>query len=193
MSLCQKVAGLLLGMALLSAVALAQNDDIPLGDVARQQSGQKATHSFDDDNFQRSAPPPAAEAKSGDAAKPEAGVKEAGDKGGDKAEAAPSQDDVKALEKQLADLKQSRDTNTTQIGRLQSKIDGTDLTDDMRQSLADAQGAYKERLDAINAQIPVLEKKLDAARAAQKSSEAGAGDDSSKPEEAKPEDSAKAK
>ena len=201
MSLHRNVAGLILGVALLGAVAVAQNDDTPLGDVARQQSGKKAVVTVDDDNFQRTTPPPApaADTKSGDSAKADAGDK-ADAKGGDKTDAAPSQDDVKALEKQLADLKQNRDITSDQVGRLQSKLDGSDLTDDMRQSLAEAQATYKERLAGINAQIPALEKKLEAARAAQKSDsgDAGSGDDSSKPAdaktpEAKPDDSDKSK
>ncbi len=194
MSLLRNVAGLALGLVLLGAVAVAQNDDTPLGDVARQPSGQKATHTFDDDNFQRSAPPPAPapEAKAGNSAKTDAGAKDA--KAGDKPADAPKED-VKALEKQLADLKQGRDTNSEQIARLQSKIDGGTLDDDMRKSLADAQEAYKARLAGINDQIPVLEKKLEAARAAQKSDsgEAAAGDDSSQPAESKPADGAKSK
>lgn len=190
MSLLRNVAGLALGLALLGAAAVAQNDDTPLGDVARQQSGQKATKTFDDDNFKPAAPPPAAaaDAKSPNAAKPADGA--SGDaKGGDKADAAPS-DDVKALEKQLADLKQSRDITTEQIARLQSKLDGGTLDDDMRGSLAEAQATYKERLAGIIAQIPVLEKKLEAARAAQKSdsSDAGGDDDKSKAADSKPDD-----
>ncbi len=205
MSLLRNIAGLALGMALLGAVAVAQNDDIPLGDVAREQSGKKATHTFDDDNFQRTAPPPAADtAKSGDSAKDA----KAADKG-DQADA--GQEDVKALEKQLAELQQRQTVVNKSISGLEVNIKQTE--GDVQQSLIDAQGSYKQQLAKVNDDIAATQKKLDAARAAQKSDsgseatgdDSSKADDSSKPvdsskpadsgktADAKPDDSAKAK
>ncbi len=194
MSLLRNVAGLALGMALLGAVAVAQNDDIPLGDVARQQPDKKATKKFDEDNFKPAAPAPTPDAKSADSAKPAGGAAEAkpaGDaaeaKAGDKASAAPD-DEVKALEKQLAELKEKRDFNSSRIVRLQTSIQNAE--GDAKDSLVNSQNAYKEVLEGINAQIPVVEKKLEAARAAQKSSssEAGEGEEAVQPAESKPEE-----
>lgn len=184
MRLLRNLAALLLGVLLLAAVAAAQNDEPPLGDVARQQSGKKATKSFDDDNFQRAAPAP--DTKSADAkadTAPKADAKDA-----DKADAAPSED-VKALEKELADLKQKREVTAVQITRLQSRIQSAD-DGDLRDSLATNEATYKQRLEEIDAQIPVLEKKLEAARAAQKS-EPAEGEEESKPAEPKSEDKSK--
>lgn len=177
MSLLRNIAGLALGVTLLGAVAVAQNDDIPLGDVAREQSGKKATHTYDDDNFQRSVPPPAADtAKSGDSAKDA----KTADKG-DQADA--GQDDVKALEKQLAELQQRHTAVSKSISGLEVNIKQTE--GDVQQSLIDAQGAYKQQLAKINDDIAATQKKLDAARAAQKpdSGEQAAGDNSSKPDD----------
>lgn len=182
MRLFRNVAGLLLGIALLAAVAVAQNEEPSLGDVARQQSGKKATKSFDDDNFQRTAPPPAADTKGAESGKADAAAK-ADAKGGDKADAAPS-DDVKALEKQLADLKRKREITNMQIARLQSSMENAQ--GDVRDSLAQNLAVYKETLDNLNAQVPGVEKQLEAARAAQKP-DSGADEEDSKPGDSKPE------
>lgn len=196
MSLRRYVAGLILGVALLGAVAVAQNDATPLGDVARQRSGKKAAKTFDDDNFQRSTPPPApaSDPTSADSAKPDGSAQDDA-KHDKKAGAAPG-DDVKALENQLADLKQRSDITTEQIARLQSAIDRGG-EEDTRVNLAQAQATYKERLASINAEIPVVEKKLEAARAARKSGTGVAGapskTDDSRSIDSKPDDTALSK
>lgn len=191
MSLSRHLVAFLLGLTMLGAVAVAQQDDPPLGDVARQQSGQKAVKTFDDDNFQRTVPPPpAADAKPADAAK-SGGAKDASAK---KADAEPSAE-VKALEKQLADLKKNRDFFASQITILQGRIDGSSLDSDIRESLMGAQAGYKEQLAEADAELAKVQKQLDAARAGQKptSGDASGGGDTSKPAEAKPGDSEPAK
>lgn len=178
------VAGLMLALALLGGMALAQNDDTPLGDVAREKPAAKAVHSFDDDNFQRTVPPPAP--ASADAAKPAA-------KPDPKAEDKPAPaDDVKALEKQLADLKKQREATAGQMTRMQAAANNAE--GDSRQDLTEAAATYRERLQGEDAQIAATEKKLEAARAAQGSGDApAAADDSKKPADAKPADTAAAK
>ncbi len=189
MSLFRNLAGWALGLALLGAVAVAQSDDTPLGDVARQQPVKKATKTFDEENFKSSVPAraPATDAKTSDSAKPAGDTGEA--KTADKADAAPD-DDVKALEKELAELKERRDITSNQIARLESSMQNAE--GDTRDSLAENQAIFKERLKGLNEQIPVLEKRLAAARAAQKSDsgEQGEGGETAKPAESKPEESA---
>ncbi len=190
MTLWRNVAGLALGMTLLGALAVAQNDDAPLGDVARRQPEKKAAKTFDEENFKPAAPAPAPSAdakdsKSTDSAKP-AGATNA--KPADKADAAPNE--VKALEKELAELKQKRDMSNSRIARLQTSIQNAE--GDAKDSLVQSQNAYKEELEGIKAQIPVVEKKLEAARAAQKSDsgDQGEGAETATPAEPKPEESA---
>jgi len=172
---------MILGVTLLGVVAVAQND-IPLGDVARQQSGKKATHVYTDDNFKRTAPPPSTEDKTADTAQSDAGAKPAA-KAEDKADAAPD-DDLQALEKQLAELKQKRDITSQQVDRLKSSLE-TAGEGDIHDSLVENQAVYQTRLDELNAQIPVLEKQVEDARAAHQSEAADAAKEQSAPAEAK--------
>ena len=183
MTILRKTAGLVLGMAIGCGVAWAQYDqpqsDQPsLGDVARQKADKKATKSFDDDNFERKAPPPA---PADDTAKP---------KDDAKADAKPADappDDVKALEQQLADAKKKRDGSQKAMAGVQGRIDSGALDDDTRGSLADSVKAYQARIEVLNGQIAELEKKLEAAKAA-----APKGDSATKPaEDAKPSADAK--
>lgn len=185
MRVLRNLAGVALGVALLATAAVAQDQDVPLGDVARQQSGKKAVATFDDDNFKRTAPAPAPsnEAKAADA-------KPAPKKADGEAKAEPSAE-VKALEKQVAELQRNRDFFASQIATLQARASDPSVNSDIRESLAGAQAGYREQLAEATTELAKAQKQLDAARAAQKPDAAGgddAADDSSKEAPAKPAD-----
>lgn len=167
---------LVLAVGLMSGGCWAQSDaaqpaqsEPSLGDVARQKPAQKATKSFDDDNFQRTQP---AAAPADDAAKAK------DDKPADKpAEAAAPPDEVKAMEEQLAQLKKKRDMDVVSVNGLKERIETLQVGSDARNSLVEVMGTYQKRLDSTNEQIAQLEKKLEGARAAAPKPEAAAKSD----------------
>lgn len=173
MTALRRTAGLVLATLMACGMCWAQSDEPSLADIARQQPRQKAAKVFDDDNFQRTVPPPAPPAND---VKPAA-------KADDKPAPASDPADVKALEKQLEDLKKLRDKTVTQVSGIQARLDSGALDGDLRSSLVDAQEAFKKRIAELEGQIGALEKKLAGAPAdSQKGGGASsAGDKDSKP------------
>ena len=175
---------LLLGIVMGCGLCWAQSDQAQpsLGDIARQAPQKKASKVFDDDNFQRSQPEAAPEAKP---AEPKA------DAEAKPAAPAPTNEQVQALEKQLASAKQQRDFAATQVQIAQAQIDDPAVDPVTRGKLSKAQGSNKAALAAAEKQVADLTKQLEAARTAatQKPSDDQAGDDASKSADSKSADS----
>ncbi len=162
-----KITLIVLGAMLACGLALAQEqqDEPSLADMARQSREQKAkaAKEFDEDNFQRSKPAPQAQAP---AAKEENAA--------EKKDSTP--DDIKALEKQLADLKKGYELTDTRIKGIQKGLDESTMNAEARASMVSVQDGFKKKLADIQAQIVEVQAKLDAAKAAHGGGDAPAAD-----------------
>ncbi len=137
------------------AVAFAQSDSIPLGDVARQKPAAKAHHVYTDDNMPRRSAPAADPATQ--AADNPAAPEKAADASSDAAK--PADDDMTATRKTLQELLTREQNLRWGIVNLKKQADDAPA-DSRRDVLLEVIDKRTAELDSTRAEITTMEQHL---------------------------------
>ncbi len=163
-------------VALLGLGVLAQQqpkpDEVPLGDVVKQQkAAKKAKRVITDDDMPARPPEPApATAASGSGAassetKSEAEPKgESGGKAADAKPAAAKSPEAQAHEKRIADLKYAEEAEKKTIQKMEDALAGPEVTDNRRRMYEDTLSHARELLGQFQKEREELEKQGAAAK-----------------------------